>query len=147
VEGRLDLINKLKRKYGGSLESLFLRREAIEAELSSMANIDDDIKRSESQLRDDYDRLADLGRRLSEERQGVAAHLAESVEKELEGLKMAGTRFGVHFFRVPCNTHASPWLCVDGNLMTETGIDQAVFMIAPNVGESLKPLASIASGG
>lgn len=147
VEVRLDLINKLKRKYGGSLEALFMRRDAIESELSSIATIDDDIKRAETQLQDDYNQLADLGRRLSEERKLAAAHLAESVEKELEGLMMAGTRFSVHFFSVPCNMQASPWLCVDGNLMTATGIDQAAFMIAPNIGESLKPLASIASGG
>ncbi|MCB2148983.1 MAG: DNA repair protein RecN [Deltaproteobacteria bacterium] len=147
VEARLDLINKLKRKYGGSLETLFMRRDAIESELSGIATIDDDIMRAEAQLQDDYNQLADLGRHLSEARKRAASNLAESVEKELEGLMMAGTRFSVHFSSVPCNTHTSPWLCVDGKLMTASGIDQAAFMIAPNVGESLKPLASIASGG
>lgn len=147
VEARLDLINRLKRKYGGSLEALFLKRDAIEAELSGIATIDDDIQRSEAQLRRSYDQLADVVRRLSEQRNRVATDFAESVEKALEGLKMAGTRFSVQFTRTPCGTQASPWLCVDGSLMTSTGIDQAAFMIAPNVGESLKPLAAIASGG
>jgi len=147
IETRLDLINKLKRKYGGSLETLLQKRDTIEAELAATATIDDDIQRSETQLNDYYDQLADLARRLSGERKQVATVLAESVEKELEGLKMAGTRFSVNLSRFPFSKPASPWLCVDDNLLSATGIDQAAFMIAPNVGESLKPLASIASGG
>ncbi len=147
VEIRLDLINRLKRKYGGSLETLLKRRDAIEAELAATANMDDDIQRSETQLNDYYDRLADLARRLSAERRKVAKDLAASVEKELKDLKMAGTRFRVRLSPLPCKKPASPWLCVDDKLLSATGFDQAAFMIAPNVGESIKPLASIASGG
>ena len=147
VETRLDLINKLKRKYGGSLETLFQKRDAIEVELAATTVIDDDIQRSETQLNDYYDQVSRLARRLSEERTKVASDFAESVEKELEGLKMAGTRFGVSLSPLPCSKPASPWLRVDDNLLSATGIDQAAFMIAPNVGETLKPLASIASGG
>jgi len=147
VETRLDLINKLKRKYGGSLETLFQKRDAIEVELAATTVIDDDIQRSETQLNDYYDQVSRLARRLSEERTQVASDFAESVEKELEGLKMAGTRFGVSLSPLPCSKPASPWLRVDDNLLSATGIDQAAFMIAPNVGETLKPLASIASGG
>ncbi len=147
VETRLDLINKLKRKYGGSLETLFQKRDAIEVELAATTVTDDDIQRSETQLNDYYDQVSRLARSLSEERTQVASDFAESVEKELEGLKMAGTRFGVSLSPLPCSKPASPWLRVDDNLLSATGIDQAAFMIAPNVGESLKPLASIASGG
>jgi DNA repair protein RecN (Recombination protein N) len=147
VESRLDRVNKLKRKYGGSLETLFKKRDAIEAELAATTVIDDDIQREETRLNDYYDQVSSLARSLSEERKQVASVFAESVEKELEGLKMAGTRFSVSLSPLPCSKPASPWLRVDGNLLSATGIDQAVFMIAPNVGESLKPLASIASGG
>ena len=147
VETRLDLINKLKRKYGGSLETLFQKRDAIEADLAATTVIDDDIQRSEAQLNAYYDQVSCLARRLSKERKEVAADFAESVEKELEGLKMAGTRFSVNLSPLPCSKPASPWLRVDDNLLSATGIDQAAFMIAPNVGETLKPLASIASGG
>jgi DNA repair protein RecN (Recombination protein N) len=147
VETRLDLINRLIRKYGGSLASLFQKRDAIEAELGAIESLDDDIQRSEAQLKDLYDQVVDLARRLSERRKRVATDFAEAVEKELDGLKMAGTRFSVRFSHPPCGKHTSPWLGVDGNLLSATGMDQAAFMIAPNVGESLKPLASIASGG
>ncbi len=147
VEIRLDLINRLKRKYGGSLEALFQKRDAIEAEFSNIADIDDDIQRSAARLKDYYDQLANLARLLSKDRKRVATHFADSVEKELASLKMAGTRFRVRFSDSSCGKPASPWLCVDGNLLSATGIDQAAFMISPNVGESLKPLAAIASGG
>jgi DNA repair protein RecN (Recombination protein N) len=147
IEARLDRINKLKRKYGGSLEALFQQRDAIQTELASIDSLDEDIQHTEAQLRDEYDQLAKLSRHLSEERKRVAAAFAKSVEKELDGLKMAGTRFNIRLAPLPCSSQASPWLCVGDHLLSDTGIDQAAFMIAPNVGESLKPLASIASGG
>ena len=143
----MDLINKLKRKYGGSLSALFQKRDSLEAALSAIDNLDDDIQHSAAQLSDYYDQVADLARHLSEERKQVATDFAESVERELAGLKMAGTRFRVSLSPPPCDKQASPWLCVDGNLLSATGIDQALFMISPNVGESLKPLSAIASGG
>ena len=77
----------------------------------------------------------------------VATDFAQSVEKELKGLKMAGTRFKVRFSQPPCDKSASPWLCVNDRLLSATGVDQATFMIAPNVGETLKPLSATASGG
>jgi DNA repair protein RecN (Recombination protein N) len=147
VEARLDQVNRLKRKYGGTLETLFQKRDAIETELCTIDRLDEDIQRVEVQLSNAYDQVADLARHLSERRKQVATNFSNSVEKELNGLKMAGTRFRVRFSHPPIGKLTSHWLCVDGHLMSATGIDQAAFMIAPNVGESLKPLAAIASGG
>ncbi|BBO84297.1 DNA repair protein RecN [Desulfosarcina ovata subsp. sediminis] len=147
VEARLDLVNRMKRKYGGSLAALFQKRDAIDDELGAIDHLDDDIADTEARLRDQYEQMANLARDLSEKRRQVAANLARSVEAELGSLKMAGTRFGIDLTRLPCGKQASAWLNVDGHLLSSTGIDQAVFMIAPNVGESLKPLSAIASGG
>ncbi len=147
VESRLDLIHRLMRKYGGSQEALFNKRDEIDAQLNAIANIDEEIKRVQKQLREQHAQLVDRSRRLSEKRQRVAKRFATSVEKELDGLKMAGTRFSVNLSRRPAGKLTSPWLCSDGDLLSATGMDQAVFMIAPNVGESLKPLSAIASGG
>jgi DNA repair protein RecN (Recombination protein N) len=147
VEARLDLINRIKRKYGGSLQALFRKHEAIERELRAFENLDDDIERIEAQLRDEHGKVAELARRLSDERKRVATDFAHSIEKELADLKMAGTRFSVRLTPIDGGKQSSPWLCVDSSPLSATGIDQAAFMIAPNVGESLKPLASIASGG
>ena len=147
VEERLDQINRLKRKYGGSLEALFQKRDAIDAEMAAIANIDEEIERVRAALEESHRRLTEDALGLSAKRQQVARRFAKSVEKELRGLKMAGTRFGVDFSPVACNEQTSPWLPHNGHQLSATGIDQAVFTIAPNVGEALKPLSAIASGG
>lgn len=147
VESRLDLINRLKRKYGGSLEALFEKRDAIDAELSAITHIDEAIESIQADLKTHHHQLAIRAKELSEKRHQAAEKLATSVEKELHGLKMDGTRFNVQITHPLCGPKASPWLSLDGHLLSATGMDQALFMIAPNVGESMKPLSSIASGG
>ena len=147
VETRLDRINRIKRKYGGSLEALFRKRDAIERELCAIESLDDDIERIEAQLRDEHAQVAASARRLSKERKRVATDFAQCIETELADLKMAGTRFSVRLSPIDGGKQSSPWLCVDNSPLSATGIDQAAFMIAPNVGETLKPLSSIASGG
>jgi DNA repair protein RecN (Recombination protein N) len=147
VETRLDLINRFKRKYGGSLEALFRKRDAIEIELRAFENLDEEIERIEAQLHDEHALAAAAARRLSTERKRVAGEFAQCIEKELADLKMAGTRFSVRLSPIDGGNQTSPWLCVDDSRLSDSGIDQAAFMIAPNVGEALKPLASIASGG
>ena len=147
VENRLEIIRKLKRKYGGSVESVLARLETIDNEFSDIENISDRI----IQLRE---KLAGLNRRLSaealslsEDRKQAAEKLSKQVETELADLKMSGTRFSVALHQQSAEKPISPYLCSGDTTISETGIDRAEFMIAPNVGESLKPLASIASGG
>lgn len=147
VEARLDLINRLKRKYGGSLESLFQTRDEIDSQLQTIDHLDDDIKQRQAQLEDCFDQIAELARRLSGERKRVAADFGRAVEKELGNLRMSGTHFDVRLSRMPCSQPGDTWLCVDGSQLSARGIDQAAFMIAPNVGEPLKPLSATASGG
>ena len=147
VESRLDMINRLKRKYGGTLDSLFQKRDDIETQLHAIHHLDDDIERNQAQLKACFDQIAGLARQLSEKRKQVAADFARAVEKELGGLRMSGTHFEVRFSDLPCSQPNGSWLCVDGSQLSATGIDQAAFMIAPNVGESLKPLSATASGG
>ncbi len=147
VDARLDMINRMKRKHGGSLEALFKKRDAIDNELRAIDNLDEEIQRVERRLSKVYEQLAALSRSLSKKRKDVAGNFAKSVEKELADLKMEGTRFSVDLSHPSKGNVASPWLCVDGYQLSLTGIDRAAFMIAPNVGESLKALSAIASGG
>lgn len=147
VEERLDLINRLKRKHGGSLEALFRRRDAIALELDAVSHLDDEIAATETRLRERHAELVDLACQLSDARRRAAADFCRSVETELAGLKMEGTRFDIDFSHPPCGSQTPAWFCLEGRLLSATGIDTAAFMIAPNVGESLKPLAAIASGG
>ncbi|MFO7688556.1 MAG: DNA repair protein RecN [Desulfobacterales bacterium] len=147
VEERLDLINKLKRKYGGSLKAVLAHSDAIARELAEVENIDEQIPATEKQLADCHGRMAGLALNLSNRRCRTAKALSLKVEAELKSLKMAQTRFEVALHRVPSGDRTSAFLQVDGVQVFESGFDRAVFRIAPNVGEEFKPLTAIASGG
>lgn len=147
VDFRLDKLQKLKRKYGGSLESVGLHLETIIAELSEIENLSEKIKTSKADIDRLHEKLSGLSRQLSQQREGAAQKLAKMVEKELGSLKMGHTRFEVFFRKTPKDVHTEPSLTLAGAVISETGIDRITFMIAPNVGEELKPLANIASGG
>lgn len=147
LESRLDTINRLKRKYGGSIGEILAFREQLEAELAEMENIDDRIAQSQAGLTETHERLCRLTRELSEKRRAAGRELAGRMEKELHSLKMGSTRFSVEFRDHAPRADTPQWLCVDGKAVSEKGAEQAIFMIAPNVGESPKPLSRIASGG
>jgi DNA repair protein RecN (Recombination protein N) len=147
VEARLDTLNKLKRKYGGSLEGVRAHGEEVVRQLAEIENIDAAIDAVQAELKicqTDLGRLADT---LSEKRTGSAGKLARAVEQELTSLKMADTRFSVQILPLPVSPDASPYLSHNGGGLGESGPDRAAFMIAPNVGEAIKPLSAIASGG
>jgi len=147
VEARLDTLVKLKRKYGNSLEAVLLRLESIDHALSDMGNLSEDIAGTEKNLFELHGKLTELTHKLSWNRKETAKTLAEKVEKELTSLKMPHTKFDIWFRTMPAAEDADPYLTVNGQTVFETGIDQATFRIAPNVGEPLKPLSAIVSGG
>lgn len=147
VEARLDLLHTLKRKYGGSLAAVAERRAAIERELAQIGDLDGRIGAVRQEIAAQQVRLADQCRTLSAKRKNSARRLGDKVESELASLNMAQTRFEVFLQPIQADPLAEPCLTVDGFVAGETGFDRACFMIAPNVGEDLKPLAAIASGG
>jgi DNA repair protein RecN (Recombination protein N) len=147
VEGRLDLINKLKRKYGGSLDGIFAHSKAISLELAEVENVDEQITVTEKKLTGCHSRLTESVLNLSQKRRKTARALANAVEAELKNLKMGQSRFEVALHHVPTGDRTSAFLKVNGMQVFESGLDRAVFRIAPNVGEELKPLTAIASGG
>ncbi|RJP85072.1 MAG: DNA repair protein RecN [Desulfobacteraceae bacterium] len=147
VAARLDQINRLKRKYGATIEDVFQHLEKITRELDTLDCLEDRIAETEQTLDKDHQQLVALAKKLSLSRREVAASLARKVEAELHALKMPATRFDIAFTGVPATPKSSPWLTADGLIIGDTGMEQASFMIAPNVGEELKPLSQIASGG
>lgn len=147
VEGRIDFLNKLKRKYGQTLEEVQTYAESIEAQLDEIESLDVALDQVRSDLNTCHEQLCRLAEALSEKRHKAAQVLAQHVEKELAELKMDGTRFVVEVQPVPVAKDAAPFLIDKERGLTEVGADRAVFMIAPNVGEAVKPLAAIASGG
>jgi DNA repair protein RecN (Recombination protein N) len=147
VEVRLDILAKLKRKYGTSLEDVLSHLESIDKELLEIENISDIIADTKERLSHLHEKLAELVISLSNKRKQVAKNFARKVEKELSTLKMAQTKFHVSLRPTPVDENTDQYLTQKGNAINATGIDQATFLIAPNVGEPLKPFANIASGG
>jgi DNA repair protein RecN (Recombination protein N) len=147
VEERLDTLVKLKRKYGGTIESVLETLASIQTDLAEVENIGDRIAETESALTATREELVGEATALSAARQKAAKKLSKRVEKELASLRMAETAFAVESVTIAADAHADPRQVDSGRLLTESGWDRAEFMIAPNVGEALKPLAAIASGG
>lgn len=147
IESRLDLVQRLKRKYGGSLESVLSHLDAISGELSGLENLSEEIHAAEKQLESRYAELSRCCTELSENRKQVAQLLAKQVEKELESLQMPHARFSIFMQTCGADEKTPVWLQAGGHRIHESGIDTATFMIAPNPGEALKPLSQIASGG
>lgn len=147
VEERLDTLHKLKRKYGGSLEAIFAYLESIDQELSKIANLSAKIAETEAKLDTLHAKLVCSAENLSKKRKQAADILAKKVEKELSFLEMSQTKFKISLESMPTEENINSYLTYDNKAVSETGIDRATFMIAPNVGEVLKPLSSIVSGG
>jgi len=145
IETRINLLNKLKRKYGGSIEEVISHLESIDDELTENENISEKTVEIESKISDLYKRLKNLVKELSQKRKQASEILSKKIEKELRSLKMPHTRFQIELQPIAAGGDAN--LTIDKNVILETGIDKASFLIAPNAGEELKPLADIASGG
>ncbi len=146
VEERLDLLLKLQRKYGGTLESVLAFAENARVELDRIAHATEriaELEEKESGMLVDLSRLAT---ELSAQRKAAATHLEEGVEGELVDLSMAGARFTVDFHTQPDKNGLA---LENGERVAfdALGFDRVEFLIAPNLGEGLKPLVKIASGG
>jgi DNA repair protein RecN (Recombination protein N) len=147
VEERLDLLNRLKRKYGGSLEAVQARLDQSTADLAAIETLASGIAAAQDRLRELHARIEKQAVELSRKRRDAAKRFTVQVAQELSRLKMSGTEFGVELSLIPAGAGTDPFLLTGSSALSDSGIDRAVFTIAPNVGESLKPLASIASGG
>ncbi len=133
IEERLDVISKLKRKYGNSIEDILLYKAKSEEELKNIRTSDERTAELQLELSETTDELRKKGSILTKSRERAAADLQSKIEKSLAELNMERARF-----------------CVDvesGDEFYENGMDAVEFMISANPGEPLKPLVKIASGG
>ena len=147
VEARIDFLHKLKRKYGGSLDTVLARLTEIEKELFDIEHLSGTIAETQNALNRHHARLCRASATLSGRRTRAAASLAQRIETELGALKMPHTRFQIALRGTTADDGTEPFLSCEGKVLSETGLDRAVFLIAPNPGEALKPLSQIASGG
>lgn len=144
LEERLHALSRLKRKYGGTLEAVVAHLTKSREELSALS----DHEGTSEALRAQYERAleaaAKCARVLSSDRKRAAGKLAAAISKELASLGMGGARIEVAVS--PLEGRSSE-IEIDGARLSASGVDRAEFLIAPNKGETARPLTRIASGG
>lgn len=133
IEDRLDLISKLKRKYGSTVEDILMYMKKAESELNDIRLSDEKINELNEELIKVTKKLTEQGYLLSERRKKAAKILEEKIENSLHELNMEKA-----IFKVNVET---------ADEFYENGMDKTEFLISTNPGEPLKPLVKIASGG
>ncbi|AEY66413.1 DNA repair protein RecN [Clostridium sp. BNL1100] len=136
IEERLDIITRVKRKYGaGIMEALdFLKKSQVEYdELLQSESLAEDLKK---QLVSITQKLLETATKLHSQREKAALILESNITAELENLEMKNARFKVNIIMDDTK-----------NNFTKNGLDNVEFLISSNAGEPLKPLSRIASGG
>jgi len=146
VEERLDLIHSLVRKYGGNIPAVIAYGADARKQLETITGAAERINELEMQEAKLLEKLAKQGGALSAKRKSAGLEMGKGIEAELNDLKMQSARFGVDFQTKP-DVNGIP--LADGSRIAfdQNGFDRVEFLIAPNPGEGLKPLAKIASGG
>lgn len=138
IEGRLDLIYRLKAKYGGDVERILQHLDACRAELEGIEFSEERLEKLKTLYQAQLDTVLELAGQLSQVRKKAAQLLENRILQELSQLDMQKIRFCVEFSQTDETHPANPG---------PTGIDDVRFLIATNLGEPLKPMSRIASGG
>lgn len=146
VQDRLDLLNTFKRKYGGTLEEVCAYRDRIAKEIDRIGSADKRRAELEREREAVRETLTHQAQRLSEARRRAASKLESRVVEELAELGMEKTRFQV---RIAWEEDPDGMVEIEGARyrVGPHGLDRVEFMLSPNPGEALKPLAHIVSGG
>jgi len=145
IEGRLNLINSLKSKYGSTIEEILEYRQKIYQELEVIDCSEDKLKKLNEEVDSLEDVIAAISNQLSINRRKIADDLQKMVVRELEDLNMKRCQF-----KVSINNYKDDnGIEIEGKKykVGPKGVDNIEFMISPNVGEKLRPLARIVSGG
>jgi DNA repair protein RecN (Recombination protein N) len=140
IEARIDLLQKLKRKYGGSqmqLAEVIRYAEQAEQELAALESMDQKLVDIGKEMADLEKELLSRAELLSEARREIGAQLENAISQELSTLSFTTAEFKAEFEPV----------ARDIQELTQSGWDRVEFMFSANPGEPVKPLAKIASGG
>ncbi len=145
IEERLDEIGRLKRKYGASVGEVLLYAERCSQELAGISNREERSKQLESELQNRKVKLGELAEELSRERRSGADKLEAAIVEQLKDLNMSNTQFKINLIQ----SEGENGIPYAGKMVASfaDGADKIEFLVAPNPGESLKPMAKIASGG
>ena len=145
VEDRLALLDRLKRKYGGSVNEVLAFAERTRQGLSRLEHADERREQIRSQLASAKDAYRKSAAALSADRRAAAIRLAAQICQELAQLGMEKARFEVGFEDDRARSTADP--DGPGTAGGPNGIDRIAFLVSPNPGEDLRPLDRVASGG
>ena len=140
IEERLDLIARLKRKYGKDIQNILFYNDKMEREFEQLKNSEEKVEQLTKEISKKKDELLLLAREISVKRKEFAEKLETKIEKELEELEMKNTRFIVKIDYEEAGIDNMPQF-------NRSGFDKVEFLSSPNLGEEPKPLAKIASGG
>lgn len=132
IQERLFLLDKLKRKYGGTLQSVLETFDNLSKELSAIEFSTQNIEELEAKIKDFKSELEEEAKVISEQRHNFADVLSVLIQEKLEHLELPKARFKI---------------AIEKKDLSSDGIDNVEFMISTNVSEDLKPLAKVASGG
>lgn len=132
IQDLIYKLNRLKKKYGPSLESIKESREDLYNKIEAFKNRDIYINQLTNQLATLKQEAIDLSQMLTTLRKEYAEKFTKAIKKELSDLYLSKVEFVVSFDETPLN---------------ESGKDKISFMISTNVGQSLRPLSKVASGG
>lgn len=136
VEERLDLISKLKRKYGASVDEIIETLEKSKVELDELENSNVLTEKYEKEYAESSKRLISAAKKLNELRKAAAEVLGKRITEELDFLDMHGARVQI-----------LAQLQSDVTKYSENGGDSVEFLMSANPGEKLKPMSKTASGG
>lgn len=132
VESRMDLLYRLKKKYGATVEDMLDYQARCEAELAQIEDAGDTLARLEQALSKAEKEARQAAQALSDARKAAADRLTSQILAELQQLDMGKIRFAADFAEKPLDSD---------------GMDTVRFLMSANVGEELRPIHKIASGG
>ena len=130
---RINLINKLKKKYGNTIDKILVFQHESQKRLDELENFEKEYEGTNKKILELENILDRYSNKLSAKRKDIAVELEKNVKKELSVLNMAKVDFKVNFEKKP--------------QFTSEGKDKIEFLISTNPGEELKPLSKIVSGG
>ena len=141
IQTRLELIKGLKKKYGGNIQEVLDYREKGLRELDELQHSEEKLETLNAELKKLKNILTEKAQHLSKQRKVVAKKIQQQVVSELSSLSMPDTRFSIQITQEAGDDTA------DDFKANSKGIDKVEYLISPNIGEELKPLSKIASGG
>lgn len=144
IEVRIDLINSLKKRHGGTLESVLEYCARAQEELGEIEGVEGQIEKVDKKIREIKETLAESALKLSQSRHEAAVDLGGQMEERLSMLEMEKARLSV-LIEERKDAHGLP--IKEGLAFDLNGIDRVELLIETNPGEGFKPLAKIASGG